>query len=131
MASRFALTGVLATGVHITCAWWLLTDRGMPVLWANLLAFCCAFGISFTGNYYWTFRAPGNPRRAMLRFALIALSGLAANTFLLAWLVDLRLLTPLMSIVTAALIIPLITYMASRAWGFARESDHATKSRQN
>lgn len=70
-AARFGLVGLLSTAVHIAIVWLLLALASVGPILANTLAFLTAFCISFTGNYLWTFRSPGNPRRAAFRFLLL------------------------------------------------------------
>jgi len=119
-AGRFALVGIAATATHMLVVWNLVEAGYFPVLGANLVAFLTAFGVSFAGHYLWTFRAPGKPIRAMRRFFAIAFSAFAVNSALLAGLLDGELLPERWAAVLAAAVIPLITYLASRAWGFAR-----------
>jgi putative flippase GtrA len=128
LAGRFGLVGVAATAVHMLVVWLLIEASLLPTLAANLVAFLAAFGVSFAGNYYWTFQSPGSPRRAIRRFFLISSSAFAANTILLAGLLHAGWLPPTAAAITAAAVIPLITYMASRLWGFREPGGHTTGS---
>ena len=120
-AFRFGVVGVAATATHITAVWFLIRETALPILGANFLAFLSAFGISFAGNYFWTFRAPGQPLRAMQRFFLISAAAFAANTFLLAMLLREGWLSPFAAAVVAAALVPFIAFLAGRAWGFRGE----------
>jgi putative flippase GtrA len=97
----------------------------LPVLLANLVAFLSAFGISFWGNYHWTFRRPGQKARALRRFFTISSGAFALNMLLLTGLLQIDLLLPEWSALLAATVIPAITFLASRFWGFrsAAESE--------
>ena len=117
-ASRFGLVGGAATIVHIVIVSLLIANTDLPILVANLIAFLAAFGISFSGNYIWTFGSPGSPHSAMRRFLIISTSAFAANSLLLASLTSANYLSPTVSAVSAAAIVPLFTYTASRFWGF-------------
>ncbi|WP_366520774.1 GtrA family protein [Pseudomonas citronellolis] len=127
---RFAVVGSLATLIHILVAWGLITQTAQPAILANLVAFLSAFGLSFAGNYYWTFRRPGRRRRAMLRFFLIAFSAFLVNNLVLAYFLRSQRLPVASSVILAALVIPLITYTLSRLWGF-RLSHSQSKDRQD
>jgi putative flippase GtrA len=116
--SRFGLVGLAATAVHMLIVWLLIEMITVPILVANLIAFLTAFGVSFTGNYVWTFASPGSPKSAMCRFFLISSGAFAANTVILALLARSEWLTPALAALCAAVVIPLITYVASRLWGF-------------
>jgi len=118
LASRFALVGIAATAVHMLVVWLLIETTSLPVLVANLIAFLTAFGISFTGNYVWTFGSPGRPVTAMRRFFLISGGAFSANSMVLALLTIADWLQPTVAAALAAAVIPLITYVASRLWGF-------------
>ena len=117
-AVRFGLVGVLATAVHIATVWILLAATGIAPIPANTLAFLIAFGVSFAGHYAWTFRAPGKPRRAILRFSVIAVFGFLVNTLVLAFLIQKGYFSPVVSAVFSVSIIPVISFLASRLWGF-------------
>ncbi|WP_089728832.1 GtrA family protein [Candidatus Thiosymbion oneisti] len=118
LVGRFGLVGILATAVHMAVVWLLVETTELPVLAANLFAFLTAFTISFAGNYLWTFAAPGSARTAMRRFFLISGSAFAVNTLLLAALTKAAWLAPAAAAVSAAAVIPFITYLTSRLWGF-------------
>lgn len=117
-AARFGLVGLLATAVHIAIVWLLLTLTSVAPMLANTLAFLTAFCISFTGNYLWTFRSPGSPRRAIFRFFVIAVSAFVVNTLILAFLVPKGWFLPVTSAILSASLVPAITFLASRLWCF-------------
>lgn len=54
----------------------------------------------------------------MSRFFLISVSAFSANSLILALLTRLQWLPPAEAAVSAATVVPLITYLASRFWGF-------------
>ena len=118
VALRFGVIGILATAIHIAVVWLLLSTSGLPTLLANTIAFINACGISFTGNYFWTFGAPGAPRRALCRFLTISISAFFLNSLLLSAILQLQLFSPPLAASGSAAVIPLITFLASRFWGF-------------
>lgn len=117
-ASRFAVVGAGATATHLLVAWLLVTRVAVPPLFANGIAFFCAFGISFTGHYLWTFGSPGRLRRSLLRFLSVSLMALVASSALLALAMYSERLSGTTAVLATALIIPVITFAASRLWGF-------------
>lgn len=123
IAARFGVIGVAATALHIGLVWTLATHTGLPVLLANLVAFLCAFVLSFTGNYIWTFSAPGSPGQAMRRFFLISLIAFLANSTLLAVILASGWLSPRLAAVASASVVPGITFLASRLWGFRQQTN--------
>ena len=118
LASRFGLVGIAATAVHVLVVLLLMQTINLPVLVANLFAFLTAFGVSFAGNYVWTFGSPGRPKTAMSRFFLISAFAFSANSLILYLLTRLQWLPPAEAAVSAAAVVPFISYLASRFWGF-------------
>lgn len=96
----------------------MVTD--LTALAANTLAFFLALGVSYAGNYLWTFGSPGNPRRALLRFFTIAVFALSVNSLMLALLTHYSWLDPLTAATISAAVIPLISYLFSKLWVFER-----------
>lgn len=123
IALRFGVIGIAATTLHIGVVWALVGSTQLPALLANLIAFLCAFVLSFTGNYIWTFSAPGSPGKAMRRFFLISLSAFLANSTLLAAILASGWLSPRLAAVASASVVPGITFLASRLWGFRQQSN--------
>jgi putative flippase GtrA len=126
VAARFGMVGITATAVHILMVWLFLSETALPPLIANMFAFLTAFGISYTGNYLWTFGSPGNPGKAMRRFFLISVSAFALNTLLLAILLRAGWLSPTVAAIVSAAIVPAITFVASRLWGFQGHKEAAS-----
>lgn len=118
IAARFGVVGVSATALHLAVAAGLLMLAGAPPLLANTGAFLVAFCLSFSGNYFWTFRAPGNAGRAMRRFLAISGSAFLVNTLVLSALLESGRVAPLIALVLSVAVMPVITYLASRLWGF-------------
>ncbi|QJP06768.1 GtrA family protein [Pseudomonas multiresinivorans] len=121
IAARFGIVGIGATALHISVAWSLITYMATPALLANLIAFLCAFGLSFGGNYLWTFSTPGSPAKAIRRFFVISLSAFLANSALLATILASGWLSPRLAVVASAAVVPGFTFLASRLWGFRQQ----------
>lgn len=117
-AARFGLVGIAATAFHLAVAWILLKSTEVAPILVNTTAFLLAFGVSFVGNYVWTFRSPGNAGRAISRFFAIAVCAFAANTVILAFLLQKGWLSPVASVLVSAAVVPIMSYTASRRWGF-------------
>lgn len=118
VAVRFGFVGIAATAVHILTVYFILSKTTLPTLLANGLAFLVAFSFSFTGNYIWTFKSPSSPQKAMFRFLAISIFAFIANTFILAVLLNANWLLPFYATMVSAMVVPLITFLASRFWGF-------------
>ncbi|GHU35128.1 GtrA-like protein [Betaproteobacteria bacterium] len=120
VVARFGLIGIIATCVHVGVVWVLLSYTTLHTLIANAIAFLVALGFSFSGHYVWTFRSSGTLFRAMRRFLVISGSVFALNTFVLATILHTGWVSPFISTLIAIFVIPVITFLASRFWGFAK-----------
>lgn len=118
IATRFGLVGISATSIHIVIVWLVMTLAGLNPILANTIAFTCAFCISFMGNYIWTFRSPGSPRRAMFRFFIISAIAFFLNTSILVVLVQGGWFSHAVSAIISASLVPIISFIAIRFWGF-------------
>lgn len=118
-ASRFAIVGAVATVVHMTVVWVLASAYAVQVFVANLAAFGCAFAFSFAGHHWWTFRSSGSARRRLIRFSAIALAGFALNSVILSIVLWTGLLSPPNSALVAVAVVPAISFVFSRLWGFS------------
>lgn len=115
---RFGLVGITSTAAHILIVWLLLFDTQVEPLVGNLCAFLIAFGISFSGNYIWTFRIQGHLGQAISRFLLISVSAFVLNTLALAGILHANFVSPSVAAIFAAMVIPAFTFIASRLWCF-------------
>ncbi|MDK9689835.1 GtrA family protein [Azospira sp.] len=118
LAIRFSIVGAVAAIIHIAVVWVLIERVLFPPLEANLIAFLSAFGFAFCGHYRWTFQKPGHPGQAMRRYFVISAVAFVLNTLLLAGFLKTGWLPPSVSAIVAALVIPVVTFLASRLWGF-------------
>ncbi len=120
--SRFAVIGLIATGVHLTVAGFAHYGLGMTPLVANFVAFLVAFGVSFTGHYFWTFGQTSSVRSAMVRFFLVSVSGLAINQAIVWIVVNVMGQSFLLAMALAVLIIPVASFVSSKFWAFKAQS---------
>ena len=116
---RFAAVGLLAGVVHIGVAGTLVATGTLPPLSANLVAFSVAFALSFTGQYFWTFRCTRHWMVAVVRFAAISATAFGVNNLLLLGLLQLEVLPAASAAVLAPLVIPIVTYLGNRFWALA------------
>jgi putative flippase GtrA len=118
-ALSFGGVGLAAAAVH-TGVFALLRQTMWPEL-ANALGFCVAFGVSFIGHRYLSFAdTTTGMGQSLLRFAVTALLGFAANelSFVLMWRV---LDWPALPSLWIAMVVAAVqTYVLGRFWAFAR-----------
>ncbi len=116
---RFVAVGCTAAAVHFGVVLLLVAVAGAALLAANLAGWLLAFGVSFVGQWRYTFRAQEAPAwRALRRYFVLSLGGFAANeaayAALLRW-------TPLRYDLSLAAVLAgmaIVTYVLSTRWAF-------------
>ena len=117
-AARFGTVGLAATALHVAVVLALVELLAVPVLSANLLAFCAALALSYWGNHGWTFAARGRHEHHFPRFAAIALAGLVLNQGIMAGAVSGLGLDYRIGLAVVVVVVPLLSFLANRAWAF-------------
>lgn len=116
-ARRFAVTGALATAVHVLVAYTALLVVAVSPFSANLVAFCVALAFSYIGHARWTFRRPGLGLLEFVRFSGVAVCAFAAgNGFLLAC--KLYALPDGVALGFSIAVVPAVSFLLSRALVF-------------
>lgn len=117
----FAAVGVAAAVVHLSIVWVLVSQWPIPALLANPVGFFVAFWVSFFGHRHGSFKAdePHPIRRAMPRFALVAIVGFIGNELLYAALLAWTPLPYTVALLIVIAIVAVATYLSSRFWAFA------------
>ncbi|MBO6508662.1 MAG: GtrA family protein [Roseibium sp.] len=123
-AGKFALIGILATLTHAGVAGTLLETGLLSAYAANICGFLVAFGVSFSGHYFWSFahlRQDGRALKSMVRFLVIALAGFLLNTTVLALWLNLTPWPDLMGLLFSIAIVPALTFLGARLWAFSHQ----------
>ncbi|WP_269585299.1 GtrA family protein [Roseibium sp. Sym1] len=121
-AGKFAIVGVLATLTHTVVAAGMLQSGTLSAFPANICGFLTAFGVSFCGHYFWSFahlRQQGKALKSMIRFLIIALSGFAVNSFVLALWLELTPWPDLLGLLVSIAIVPALSFLGARLWAFS------------
>lgn len=115
----FGLVGASAAGVHLLV--FELTRGAMPPELANLAGFLVAFGVSFAGHRWLSFRGTRTGlQQSLLRFAVTAVAGFFTNE--LCFVLALRVMGwPVWpSLLLALLLAAGQTFLLGRWWAFRR-----------
>ena len=75
--------------------------------------------MSYFGNLVWTFEQAEAGLAPMPRFMVVALCGLAANQAIVFTMVDLAGWSYRLALAVVLLVVPGLTFLASRSWVFA------------
>ena len=115
----FGLVGASAAAVHLLV--FEATRHAIAPEWANLVGFLVAFGVSFAGHRWLSFKGTRTGlQQSLLRFAVTAVAGFATNElfFVLALRVVGWPVWP--SLVLALLLASGQTVLLGRWWAFRR-----------
>ena len=127
---RFGVVGLATTAVN-GCIYWIVTDRHWArPLSANAIGFALAFLVSFLGHWRWTFASPSGPAHggtSLQRFLVTALAGFAFNSLATWWLTGFLALPAASALPIIVLITPILLFIASKHWAFAKKREPADK----
>lgn len=122
---RFGVVGLAASITHVMVALLLIERAGVPLLWANGLAFSVAVFVSYFGNHAWTFRRTAHHSRHFPRFLAIALGGLALNQAIVFFAVEIAGIPYLYAILIVVIVVPGLSFVLSKCWAFIGFGAHA------
>jgi len=120
---RFAVSGGLATVIHVGIFIFLVEWFALRPVLAAAPAFVFALFVSYGMNYHWTFSASA-PHRIMLpRFVVVALLGLALNLGITYAVVDVAHYWYGYALLLVVLFVPLATFLLSKFWVFNEQDN--------
>ena len=118
--SRFGFVGIVATAVHTSVGLGLHEIVGMLPFWANMIAFCCALGVSFFGQTRLTFPDSTADGGAFVRFVVVAVSGLGLNQ-LIVWVMTSLVGSPYwLALIIIFCTVPGVTFLLLKFWALRR-----------
>jgi putative flippase GtrA len=118
--SRFGFVGILATAVHAAVGLGLNEGVGLHAFWANLIAFCCALGVSFFGQTRLTFPDSTAGGVAFSRFVVVTLVGLVLNQIIVWVATSLFDIPYWLSLPIIFCTVPVVTFMLLKFWALKR-----------
>lgn len=115
--ARFGAIGIAAMAVH-WCAVAVFVPLGLPPLFANVIAFCIAFNVSFFGHHHWTFASADSQQNTFKRFLGVAILGFVVNEFMYSLLLKFTVLDYRVALVIVLIAVSGMTFLLSRFWAF-------------
>ena len=116
---RFAVVGLLATGVHVATTVTMIDHFMVPYAWAaNLCGVALGVCTSYIGNYYWTFDAKSSHKSRFPRFAGAYALVFLLNSFIMGILSDFMGVHYLVALAVCVTITPVLTFFLNRQWVF-------------
>ncbi|MFZ2217809.1 MAG: GtrA family protein [Rhodoferax sp.] len=120
-ASTFWFLAVGGTAALVHMGVFALVQGHMLPELANALGFVIAFGVSFAGHRWLSFKdATTSVRTSLGRFAVTALAGFASNELIFALLLRVAGLPALVALFVALVFAAGQTFLFSRFWAFRR-----------
>lgn len=118
----FLATGATAALTHM--AVFALVQFVLPDLWpeaANALGFLVAFGVSFVGHRWLSFKGTSTPMpQSLRRFGVTAVAGFACNELVFMLLTRRYGWFALLALFVALVVASAQTFVLSRFWAFQR-----------
>lgn len=116
---RFGVVGCSAALINFLVVFALVEWASWRSLIANIIAFACAYQVSFIGHHFWTFASEHRVGRfPWLKFLLVALISFALNEFLFFVFLHIVGLYYLLALLCVLLIVPPVTFVCSKFWAF-------------
>jgi putative flippase GtrA len=122
--ARFGTVGLAAAAIHVSMFMAAIELAGFAPMAANFVAFAIAVLVSFFGHFQWTFRGQtadggwGRRRTALLRFIIVALTGLTLNSLAVYLVVELLVWPYYYAIFLMLSVVPLVVFALSKFWAF-------------
>lgn len=116
--ARYAGAGVIGTAAHYAVLVALVQVAQAGAVAASTAGAIVGAGINYFLNHRFTFASERSHRRALPRFAAIAVAGIVLNALVLAAVLALAGPHYLVAQVIATLAVLLAGYLANRAWTF-------------
>ena len=115
---RYAGAGVIGTAAHYAVLVALVQGAGSGVVIASTAGAVTGAAINYLLNHRFTFASTESHRRALPRFAVVAVAGIAVNALVLAGMLTLVGPHYLVAQVAATLAVLVAGYLANRTWTF-------------
>lgn len=115
----FFLVGVSATATHFLVGLmvYYLLPFGLTALWANFIAFCVAFLVTYFGNAIFVFPETKLGPASFFRFLAVSLFSLGLNQTIVYILVNILTWAYWRALIVVLLVVPPITFLAMKLWG--------------
>ena len=115
---RYAGAGVIGTAAHYAVLVALVQVAQAGILIASTAGAIVGAGVNYVLNHRYTFASRESHRRALPRFAAVALAGIALNALVLAAMLAFVGPHYLLAQIVATLAVLGAGYLANRTWTF-------------
>lgn len=120
---RFSIVGVGNTVVN-WIIFFILNACGIYYIISNIIAYAVATINSYIWNSLWVFKyGQGLDINTSVKFFILNLVGLTANTTIMYILVDILNLNKFMALVLASVVVVIMNYTINKLWVFKEENN--------
>ena len=120
---RFSIVGVGNTLVNCGI-FFILNAFGVYYIISNIIAYIIATINSYIWNSLWVFKyGQGLDINTSVKFFILNLVGLTANTTIMYILVDILNLNKFMALVLASVVVVIMNYTINKLWVFKEENN--------
>ncbi len=118
---RFVMVGGTAAAVHFSVVLILVELFFSHPLIANLIAFCIAFFVSFSGQRLFTFSNTNKSiKQSLLPYLLISVTSFICNEILLSIGIYIFKIPYQIALIIVLILVAVGTYFSSKHWAFAK-----------
>jgi putative flippase GtrA len=115
----FGCVGGLASLVNLIVVIIFVHEGWASPLWANFIAFCIAYQVSFLGHHYLTFRHQSTSLlQSWFKFLFVALGGFVLTESLYAFFLKGLHVQYIVALIVVFMIVPVVTFLLSKKWAF-------------
>lgn len=115
----FGVMGGFVTVVHVTLGLFMHHAVGLSAFWANFVAFCVGFFLSYFGHRRYSFRSRAAVSHSMPRFFVVAITSLVLNQGSVYVIVNMLGQPYIIALGVAILLVGGFGYMMGRLWAFS------------
>lgn len=128
VAVRFVISGGSSAFVDLLILYILNSVFGVHYLTAAILAFICAFGVSFTLHKFWTFKSHiESAHKQAVMYLATSLFGLLLNTLLMYVFVDKFHVVVLLAQMIVGIIVAFFSFFLSHNFVFKYNKNDTVK----
>jgi len=115
---RFGVVGGVSTLLNSAIFLILVDSLEVQPLLGNLIAFLCAFLVSYFGHSSWTFQDNQHSKERISKFLVISLMGLLINSGFVWILMHVLAYSAYIAILPMIFLTPPLVFVINKAWVF-------------
>lgn len=115
---RYAIVGLIGTGLHTSILVLLVENFSLNPLFSTSTGFIASFIVSYCLNYKWTFRSQLGHFGVLIRYFAVSISGLVLNLLIMFTIVNILKSWYIIGQIISIIVIPISNYLLNSRWSF-------------